>query len=64
MVIDMSPGVSEAPLKMVVSFGSQTRVKCLKCKKFIPNAKFTSCPRCLVNYQQVDDNHYVATGDA
>lgn len=63
-MIAMSPGVSDAPLKMVVSFGSQTRVKCLKCKKFIPNAKLTACPRCLVNYKQVDDQHYIALGGA
>jgi len=60
----MSPEASEVPLKMVVTFGTQTRVKCLHCKKFIPNAKLTSCPRCFVNYQQVDDRHYIAVGDS
>ena len=62
-MIIVTQQVSE-PLKMVVAFGNQRRVRCLTCQKFIPNAKLTSCPRCFINYQQVDDHHYIALGDS
>lgn len=48
------------PLKMVIAFGNQVRVKCPRCVKFIKNEPETRCPRCEISYRQVDDQHFVA----
>jgi len=48
------------PQKMVITFGSQRRVKCPGCKKFIKDLFETDCPRCEIKYRQYDDERFIA----
>ncbi len=54
--------MSPTPLKMVIRFGDQRRVKCLSCKKFIPGGTDTWCKRCDISYVEYDSEHYIQKG--